>query len=483
MGAAELPGLKSWSKTASGFVPENRIMTVTSLLVLAPLLQDPSWNLLPSRRPEVRQAAFEAAMDSKDQRWLSPLVDLLAFAQTAEEWYRILDAAGGILGEDLRSMEKPWRNLTLRLATIDPLPSFRDGMGWKRELLVERVDPRFAEFFRPGTPRRIGMDEIVWGGVAVEGIPSLLDPKTVPAEEADFLQDNEPVFGVYLNGSARAYPQRILDWHEMANDIVGDVPVALTYCTLCGAAVLYDRRTDDRTFGFRTSGLLQRSNKLMFDIQTNSLWNQLTGEPVVGSLARSGLRLTVLPIVTTSWAAWKREHPETDVVALDTGYNKDYRAGAAYGDYFRSLSTRFPAAGTREKDAFEDKERLVVIRLGTRVRAFSVKSLTGSKIHNREVFGEPVVLLVSETSGPDEVWPGWGPEPLPASVRAYRRGEHTFSSNAQGELVDSHGQVWESNEEALIGPNGQRLERLPSHGLFGFAWHSFYAKGAAATED
>lgn len=457
-------------------------MTVAPLLVLAPFLQDPSWNLLPSRRPEVRQAAFEAATDSGDQRWLSPLVDLLAFAETAEEWYRILDAAGGILGEDLRSMERPWRNLTLRLATIDPLPSFKDAMGWKRELLMAKVDPRFAELLAPGTPRRVGMDEIVWGGVGVEGIPSLLDPKTIDADEADFLDPEEPVFGVYVNGSARAYPQRILDWHEMANDIVGDVPVALTYCTLCGAAVLYDRRIGERTFGFRTSGLLQRSNKLMFDVQTRNLWNQLTGEPVIGSLAHSGLRLNVLPVVTTSWSAWKREHPDTDVVALDTGYDRDYSAGAAYGDYFRSLETMFPAAGKRAEDAYADKERLLIVRLGARSAAFPLRSLVDSRIHNKEVDGEGIVLVVSEESGPDEVWPGWGPEPLPASVRAYARGTNKFLLDEQGKLLDAAGQTWHRTEEALVGPKGQRLDRLPSHGLFGFAWHSFYAEGAGATE-
>ena len=135
------------------------------------------------------------------------------------------------------------------------------------------------------------------------------------AEEADYLDADNVVFGIALNGEARAYPRRILDWHEMANDVVGGVPVSLAYCTLCGAAIAYDTRPEATGFGgaepvtFGTSGLLFRSNKLMYDRQTNTLWSQLLGEAVEGPL--KGTRLEFLPSWQTTWEDWKTQHPNT----------------------------------------------------------------------------------------------------------------------------------------------------------------------------
>lgn len=450
---------------------------MAALAMVLAVPQDPSWNLLPDRRPAVRNAAFAAAADSADARWLSPLVDLLAFAETAEEWYAILDAAGAVLGEDLREVERPWRTLTQRMTSApDWPPAFEDPWGWKRELLMQRVDARFAEVLPAGVESRVPPSEVVWGGVGVQGIPALVNAPQIPAAEATYLRPEEPVFGVWLNGEALAYPQRIVDWHEMAIDTVGGVPVALAYCTLCGAAVLYDRRVDGRTLDFRTSGLLQRSNKLMFDTETRSLWNQITGEPVIGPLSGSGLRLRVLPVVTTTWMAWKSDHPDTRVLALETGYDRDYAPGAAYGDYFRSADTMFPTLAAPTPDSFEDKERLVIVRLGQDSAPFRLTELAGSKVHNVEVAGTGVVLFVGERSGPDRIWPGWGDDAQPASVRAYVRGERRFSE-APSEihaLIGPEGEAWVLHESHLEGPGGERLERLPSHGAFGFAWGAFF---------
>src|SRR6185369_7988742 len=134
------------------------------------------------------------------------------------------------------------------------------------------------------------------------------------------LSGSERVFGVSVKGEARAYPLRILDWHEMVNDVVGGEPVTLSYCTLCGSGVLYATRGADgsaRTFG--TSGLLYRSNKLMVDRQTRTLWSNLTGEAVLGPLAAGPggpARLALLPVVVTTWQEWRARHPATTVLAL-----------------------------------------------------------------------------------------------------------------------------------------------------------------------
>src|SRR5262249_22543445 len=154
------------------------------------------------------------------------------------------------------------------------------------------------------------------------GIPALDQPKMIPAADAGYLNADDPVFGVEINGDARAYPLRIANWHEMVNDVVGGVPVSLAYCTLCGAGILFDGRVAGRAepFNFGSSGLLYRSNKLMYDRQTDSLWNQFTGRPVMGRLTGSRIELKVLPVVLTSWSQWRAHHKDTLVLSLETGF-------------------------------------------------------------------------------------------------------------------------------------------------------------------
>ena len=154
---------------------------------------------------------------------------------------------------------------------IVPYPGF---VAMKADLMA-RLDPAFRIFLYEGIAHKIRIEEIVWGGVVKDGIPALVNPKHTNADEAYYLTDDELVFGVAINGDARAYPLRIMDWHEMFNDVVGGVPVALAYCTLCGSGILYDTRVAGRAepFEFGSSGFLYRSHKLMYDQATHSLWN------------------------------------------------------------------------------------------------------------------------------------------------------------------------------------------------------------------
>ena len=166
-----------------------------------------------------------------------------------------------------------------------------------------------------------------------------------PAAASGWILASDLVIGVEINGDVRAYPRRIIDWHEMVNDTVGGVPVSLAYCTLCGSAILYDGRHDGEVYRFGTSGLLYRSNKLMYDRNTRSLWEQYTGEPAWGSLVGSGIRLETLPVVHTTWKAWLADHPDTKVLDIDTGFDRDYGPGVAYRDYWANSALIFPAPG------------------------------------------------------------------------------------------------------------------------------------------
>ena len=228
--------------------------------------------------------------------------------------------------------------------------------------LHEQVDPRFRLYFAAERPTLIRLDEVVWGGVWQDGIPPLRAPRMLRARDAKYLADSDVVFGIEVNGDARAYPKRILAWHEMFTDRVGGIEVAGVYCTLCGAVILYETTHAGRAHRLGTSGFLYRSNKLMYDADTQSLWNTLEGRPVIGPLAGQDISLATREIVTTTWGEWRRRHPSTTVLSLDTGHRRDYDEGAAYRDYFATDAVMFPVPETDARLA--NKAEVLVPRFG-----------------------------------------------------------------------------------------------------------------------
>ncbi|MGQ0676524.1 MAG: DUF3179 domain-containing protein [Rhodospirillales bacterium] len=339
-------------------------------------------------------------------------------------------------------------------------PEYAPHVSFKRLKLdlLTRIDIQFLRFFG-GNPRMdIRLEEIVWGGVEVDGIPALVDAAMIPAAQASHLTADEQVFGVEIGGDARAYPFRILDWHEMANDSVGGVPVALAYCTLCGAGILFDRRVPGREkpFEFGSSGLLYRSNKLMYDRETDSLWNQFTGRPVVGKLAGSGIELKQLPVTIASWRSWRERHPDTKVLAPDTGHIRDYAPGAAYGRYFASPKLMFPAG-------------LADGRLAAKDQVFGVRAPAGAKAWPLDAFRRTPVIN-DRVGALDVVVIGDADE---RTGRAYRRDGREFRAGPGSDLLLGPGGAWRVTEEALVGPDGARLPRLAGHVAYWFAWASY----------
>ena len=165
-----------------------------------------------------------------------------------------------------------------------------------------------TDFSRHSVP----LGEIISGGPPRDGIPSIDDPRFVPLGEATDLTPREPVLGLSVQGDARAYPIRILMWHEIVNDIVGGVPVAVTYCPLCNSGVVFDRRADGQLLDFGTSGRLRHSDMVMYDRQTESLWQQFLGEAVVGAL--TGTVLDRLPVRLESLERFAERHPDGQVL-------------------------------------------------------------------------------------------------------------------------------------------------------------------------
>jgi hypothetical protein len=158
----------------------------------------------------------------------------------------------------------------------------------------------------------IDFSEIVSGGPPKDGIPSIDDPRFIAAEEEESLGKDEPVIGLALNGDARAYPLRILIWHEIVNDTVGGVPVTVTYCPLCNSAIVFERTAAGRVLDFGTTGKLRNSDLVMYDRQTESWWQQFTGSAIVGDM--TGTELKSVPARLESFALFKKRHPEGKVL-------------------------------------------------------------------------------------------------------------------------------------------------------------------------
>lgn len=363
---------------------------------------------------------------------------------------------GQRLGTDLDR----WRAWTWTL-DYRPHPEYLRFKG----LVFRTIDPRMEGFFSATAKSLIRLDEVDWGGVTVNGIPPLVYPKTVPASEARYLRDDHIVFGVEVEGEARAYPKRILAWHEMARDRVGGVELTVVYCTLCGTVIPYESEVGGRRRTFGTSGLLYRSNKLMFDEETRSLWSTLEGRPVIGPLAGTGLQLKFRSAMTTTWGEWRSRFPSTRVLSLDTGFQRDYAEGAAYRAYFATDELMFGVPHT--DDRLKRKDDVLVMKLpGSKPDqltpvAVSSKLLLRTPVLMTEAAGHRLVIVTSPRGG----------------SQVYDAGGRTFVRRiGDGKIVDADGGVWTPREKHLSFDRDASvvLARVPSHHAFWFGWFAQY---------
>ena len=421
------------------------------------------------RRAAEAQAEIAAGWRVGDAAMLVDLLDLVertrdlnprTFMPTERFAQFLEQQTGQTFGEDLAR----WREWIWSLP-YSPHPSYGEFKG----RLYAMLDPRYVVFFRSETEPRIRLDEIEWGGVSINGIPPLDHPKHVPAAEATYLDDGDVVFGFFLDGEARAYPRRILAWHELALDRIGDRELAVVYCPLCGTVIPFDARVGGRVLTFGTSGLLYRSNKLMFDHETASLWSSLTGEPVVGPLVQLDLKLRPLPVVTTTWGAWRARHPDTRVLSIDTGYQRDYSEGAAYRDYFANDDLMFDVS---QHDArLPNKAEVLVVRsttppvgAATAIDAAAPFAIATAFLDEHRVFHTTVdgtdIVVVTSSSGAN---------------RVYAAGPHRFvAADGDDAVRDMQGRRWTVEEEALRASFDPELTlpRLAAHRVFWFGWYA-----------
>ena len=268
------------------------------------------------------------------------------------------------------------------VSLVEPDPDFEQGLftarfpkrGWKTDFSLHTVP--FSEIFS--------------GGVGRDGIPSIDNPKFTTPELADeWLGELEPVIAFELNEDAKAYPLQILTWHEIVNDEVGGVPVVVTFCPLCNSAIVFERTLDGVVHTFGVSGNLRNSDLIMWDRQTETWWQQITGEGIVGEQA--GKRLTFLPAPIISWGAFKDANPDGKVLSRDTGFRRDYGRNPYVG-YDRIDTPPFLFRGDLD-GRLQPKERVVTVTVGDVDAAFPFSILAKEKVVNYNVGGQDLAVF------------------------------------------------------------------------------------------
>lgn len=434
-------------------------ITFTPNLGIAGELQDRAADLFhQSDRQKVLDAA-EYFKKRKNKDSVGVLLLALRFARTSGA---IAEALEEVTGENFGDDWNKWMLWQERHPEIKPF----EGFEQIHADVHKRIDGNFQLFLGADKNYKIRVEEVTWGGVKKDGIPALTNPELVGAEKATYMEPDNLVFGVNINDDARAYPLRILNWHEMFNDVVGGVPVSLAYCTLCGSGILFETEIEGfpHPLILGSSGFLYRSNKLMYDTYTNSLWNQFTGKPVSGPLADSGIELKVRPVVITTWEKWQEENPDTRVISIETGFQRDYGAGVAYKDYWESDDLMFPA--TVDTSKYKAKSLVFSLRDGLVKKAWPLELFEGGKVINDTAGTQKIALIGDQSS---------------RTVRAYASDGIEFrGDDASGSIV-GNGMKWTISEEALIAEDGTKLRRLAGHIGFWFAWQNYYgAEGEVA---
>ncbi len=357
-------------------------------------------------------------------------------------------------------------------SSVEPDPDFLEALGeagfstrgWDTDFSLHTID--YAEIFS--------------GGVGRDGIPPIDNPKFEPVAEANgWLAPLEPVIALELDGAAKAYPLQILTRHEIVNDEIGGVPVAVTFCPLCNSAIVFDRRLNGVVHDFGVSGNLRNSDLIMWDRQTQSWWQQLTGEGIVGTLA--GERLTFLPAQLVAWETYAEAYPRTEVLSRDTGFNIRYGTNSYVG-YDRVDQRGFLFFGEAD-GRLQPKERVAAVSIGDAELAFPFQVLAEERVVNYNIAGqdmvvfyEPGTLSALDTrviAAARDVGATGVFDPVVDGTKLRFVFE---ASGGDGTIVDEQtGSTWSILGKAVAGRFlGTQLTRILHQDHFWFAWAAFH---------
>jgi hypothetical protein len=392
------------------------------------------------------------------------LIELLTLSQNTEPTAGLIDLLQSKTKENLGTNVAGWHTWLWRQAAPADNNSYSDF----KAVLYHQVDPLYLKTFIDHPKALVRLDEIEWSGVRKDSVPELCNPAVCSAKEAGFLHDDDIVFGYCDALAARCFPKRIVVWHQIIEDIVGQHNITLAYCPISGSTAIYDNIPTNLTYQFSNSGFNYRSNQLMQDHNTSSLWSTLDGSAVLGKAAERKVRLSPLPMVTTTWGEWRRRHPSTTVLSINTDFERDYNGPDFYAKYASGDSLMFPIIG--EDRRLRNKELVFIPRftetVGSRPLAISCSFLTHLPLY-QSTCGTKHFLVLTDSSGAN---------------RLYQIPPNQKFTNFDGgsALEDSLGRKWLAGEDSLAlqanpapAVNTDKsgdYKRLPATTCFWFAW-------------
>ncbi len=309
-----------------------------------------------------------------------------------------------------------------------------------------------------GQKHIIPLEKIKSGGPPKDGIPSIDTPEFTEASQEYHVSDSDTVLGLEINGDVRAYPLSILVWHEIVNDNVGGVPVAVTYCPLCFTNQVFERVIDGQEVEFGTSGKLYNSNLVMYDRLTNSYWSQALGKAIVGEL--TGYELSTIPFDVIQWGDWKSLHPDSVVLTTNTGHVRAYGVDP-YGNYYTETRIIFPVENT--DDRMHPKEIILGFNDGDIYKAYKQQDVESAVTINDQINNNPIFLVSL----------------YPENARAFERtvdGKVLEFFFKDGSIIDKEtNSEWNYDGVAISGPLvGTELNRIPFNPGFWFEWVAFH---------
>jgi len=327
------------------------------------------------------------------------------------------------------------------------------------------------------TKHTVPLEEVVSGGPPKDGIPAIDNPRFETVMEADrWIGDREPVAVVEAGGEVKAYPLQIMMWHEIVNDRVGGEPISVTFCPLCNTTLAFDRRFGDLVLDFGTTGRLRHSDLVMYDRQTETWWQQATGEGIIGEHAGDQLTMVAAPVL--AWSTVRDQYQGARVLSRDTGYERNYGQNPYAGyDGQRGPIARFFSG--RRDERLEAMERVVALESGGEAVAVPFGELQESPVARVEVGGREVVVFWSPgtASALDDRSIARGRDVGSTAVfdpRASGR-ELSFEAVGEGRFRDEEtGSIWTITGRAVEGTLvGEQLEAVQHGNHFWFAWGVF----------
>jgi len=357
---------------------------------------------------------------------------------------------------------------TMASSTQVPLPTIDS----------DEPPPRDAEseFNTDFTQHSVPYNDILSGGPPKDGIPAIDNPNYIPISDADeWLTSVEPVISVEVSGQARAYPLQILMWHEIINDTLNGEPLTVTFCPLCNTAIAFKRTVDGQILDFGTTGRLRFSNLIMYDRQTESWWQQATGDAIVGELL--GTQLEYHPATIVSWESFKAKYPDGDVLSRDTGYTRSYGRNP-YAGYDNVNNVPFLYRGTPTPNKLIATERVLTIDLNDEAVAYPYDLLSEVHVVNDTVGGDDIVVFwqagVASALDASEVASGRDAGTGVAFSRVVERQLLTFTYDGTSIKDQETNSTWNIFGEAIDGElKGQQLSSVISINHFWFSWAAF----------